>query len=754
MTTSIANNDDIGNNAQTYHIGNMDCANCARELQEGVARLDGIRMVRVDFNTNTMTLEGDVPYDVLKQRVEALGKVIEGEAMGDSDDITTRLAQELEQRGGLLGFGDYMLARSETRLALLGGLLIAIGVVVSQILLGHIVGLEGGIHDHTRPTDAGHLIVQGIYTLAMAIALQPIAISGWNNLRINRNFNINLLMSIAAVGAVLIGEYLEAATVIFLFAIAEAIEGYTTDRARDSLRQLMALKPDTADVLDDAGNITNMRVEDVAIGAKVRVLAGERIPMDGVIMDGASGIDQAPITGESIPVHKAKGDDVFAGTINGTATLTIEVTRHASENTLTRIIRMVAEAQSQRANSQRLIDKFATVYTPAVVVLALIVAIVPPLFFNAPFYDTPDTQGWLYRALTMLVIACPCALVISTPVTVISAITSSARRGVLIKGGLHLETLGQVKAVVLDKTGTLTQGKPIVQSIVALKGSEDDLLVLASAIEHHSTHPLAQAIVHTAQERDIPHRHAQDVETLAGRGVQGVVEGQTVVIASHRHFDEHVAHDADLCQQISTLEAQGQTVMLIAVEGDVRGYIGVADALRPESQATLTALHQANVHSVMCTGDNPIVAKAIGAQVGIDDIRANLMPDDKVRAVTEVRDSYGVVAMVGDGINDTPALAAANVGVAMGGAGTAQAMETADIVLMADGIKQLPAAIRTARFARRLIMQNVGLSLVMKAGFLALAAMGGASLWVAVFADMGMSLIVTANGMRALKPRG
>lgn len=728
---------------QTYRIGNMDCANCARELEDGVARLDGIQSVRVDFNTSTMTLKGDVGYDVLRARVEALGKVIEGESADISDALTARMSIPTPH------FGAYLLQRHETRLALLGGALIVLAIVLSLLILGHVVGFGAHSHDGTaRPMETQHLLIEALYVVAMTIVLQPIARSGWNALRINRTFNINLLMTIAAIGAILIGEYLEAATVIFLFAIAEAIESYTTDKARDSLRQLMALKPAVADVVDAEGNITTLPVAEVVIGAQVRVMAGERIPLDGRIVQGASAVDQATITGESVPVHKQAGDDVYGGTVNGMGNLLIEVTRHASDNTLARIIRMVAEAQSQRANSQRLIDQFATYYTPAVVVLALLVAILPPLIFGAPFHNTPDEQGWLYRALTMLVIACPCALVISTPVTVISAITHSARRGVLIKGGLHLETLGKVRAIALDKTGTLTQGAPTVQRVVALQDDATNLLGLASAIERHSTHPLAQAILNHAQAEGAPHYDAEHVQTLAGRGVQGIVDGHEVVIGSHRHFDEMLTHDASLCDAIHAMEAEGYTAILIAVDGQVRGYLGIADAIRPESITTLQALKAQGIYPVMCTGDNATVAGIIAHQVGIEDVRAGLLPEDKVDVVRALRQSHDVVAMVGDGINDTPALALADVGIAMGGAGTAQAMETADVVLMSHGIGQLSAIIQRARFARRLIMQNVALSLIMKAGFLVLAMFGGASLWVAVFADMGMSLLVTANGMR------
>jgi Cd2+/Zn2+-exporting ATPase len=421
---------------------------------------------------------------------------------------------------------------------------------------------------------------------------------------------------------------------------------------------------------------------------------------------------------------------------------------------------MVEEAQSVRAPSQRLIDEFARRYTPAVVVVALIVAIIPSLLFTAPFYSTPQTQGWLYRALELLVIACPCALVISTPVTVISAITAAARRGVLIKGGAHLEALGRVKAIAFDKTGTLTQGKPIVtaaRSVDCETGADcelcDDVLALASAVERRSAHPLAQAVVNAAQSRglDTTYAPAESVSVLAGRGVQGQIDGKLVTIGSHSLFHDEHPHSAELCAWIDTAESQGQTTMLLCDGDRVRGFIAVADQARADSQQVIGELKSLGVTTVMLTGDNAAVAQAIGREVGVDDVRANLLPADKVDAVKGLMVAHGHVGMVGDGVNDTPALATATIGVAMGGAGSAQALETADIALMADDLKQLPYAVRLSRFARTLIRQNIGISFGVKLLFVMLALFGVASLWTAVLADMGTSLLVTLNGMRPLK---
>ncbi|MDK3159353.1 heavy metal translocating P-type ATPase [Kamptonema cortianum] len=718
---------------RTYIVKGMDCAGCAREVETGVARLDGVQTVQVDFATSKMQLAGNVPFEALQARVSALGKSVHAETEV-VDETPTAV------RGGVIGFWDYLLRRGETRLALVGG-----GVVLATLILSLVFSLS-------------ETITAVAYTVGMAITLLPIARSGINTLRINRQFNINLLMSIAAVGAIWIGEYLEGATVIFLFAVGEALEGYTADRARDSIRGLMALKPTEA-VRVRGGVEQKVSVSVLEVGDTLIVKPGENIPMDGVIVNGGSSVNQAPITGESVPVAKASGDEVFAGTINGEGALTMRVTRLAADNTLSRIIRMVEEAQSVRAPSQRMIDRFAAWYTPAVVVIAALVALVPPLLFGQPFYDTPTEHGWLYRALSMLVIACPCALVISAPVTVISAITAAARRGVLIKGGAFLEALGTVRAFAFDKTGTLTEGKPAVtgwRSLDCPTGETcadcDDVLALASAVESRTTHPLAQAVVDAAAERNLVSQYApaENVELLAGRGVRGQVNGSTVTVGSHRLFDETFPHDADVCAVVDAVEAQGRTAMLIANGDRVRGYIALADTVRHSSQAVVRELNALNLPTIMLTGDNATVVTRVGEQVGVTDVRAGLLPQDKVEAVKALLAQHGNVAMVGDGVNDTPSLAAATVGIAMGGAGSPQALETADIALMSDDLRQLPFAVRLARFARHLIGQNVALSFGMKAVFLVLAFFGVTSLWVAILADVGMSLLVTLNGMRPL----
>jgi Cd2+/Zn2+-exporting ATPase len=706
---------------KTYRVQGMDCAGCARELEQGIARLPGVTHVSVDFATANMRVEGQIGFTELQTRAQALGKTLQ------LPDAAAPAASR--------GFLGYLLSRMETRLALLGGLLLLLGVLL------------------TAPA---------LFIVATAVAGFPIARSGLRALLINRDFNINLLMTIAAIGALLIDETLEAATVIFLFAIGEALEGYTADRARDSLRSLMQLVPPRAMRLVGGAHEV-VPVEALHVDDRILVQPGERIPMDGVVTAGRGTVDQAPVTGESVPVEKLPGAEVFAGTVNGEAALEVRVTRLAADNTISRIIKLVEEAQSVRAPSQRLIDRFARWYTPGVVVLAVLVAFAPPLLFNAPFYNLADgTQGWLYRALELLVIACPCSLVISTPVTIISAITAGARRGVLFKGGAHLEALGGVRAIAFDKTGTLTRGQPtltVARSLDCEAGQRcelcDDVLALAAAVEQQSAHPLAKAVVAAAAQRGLGGRYgaAQTVSALAGRGVQGEVDGKLVTVGSHALFESEHPHPLALCDWVDQAEAHGQTTMLLCDGDRVRGFIAVADEARPESADIVRDLRGLGVHSAMLTGDTGRVAVAVGETVGIADVRAQLLPEQKVGAVRDLLAQHGSLAMVGDGINDTPALAAATVGIAMGGAGSAQALETADIALMADDLRQLPYAVRLSRFARHLIRQNIVVSLGLKAAFVLLALAGGASLWLAVFADVGMSLLVTLNGMRPLRLR-
>lgn len=740
-------------------ITGMDCADCALNLERGVARLQGVESCEVNFTAGKMRITGQPDPDAVTDRIRALGYDVRDDTL-ESETVNAAVS-------GLPGLFQFMRSRRDTSLALIGsGLLILSGVL-------SLLGAPG-------------LTISGLHFVIVLLAGTPIMLSGWRELRFSRSVTINLLMTIATLGALIIGETGEAATVIVLFAIGEALEGYAAERARYSLRSLLDLAPREATALQpcmDCGehlgqdgytggpcpfcgvHETRVPVVELTIGTTVLVRPGERIPMDGAILNGTSAVNQAPITGESVPVDKTPGDTVYAGTINGSGALEIEVTRLAEDNTLSRIIHMVEEAQASKAPSQRFIDRFAQWYTPAVVILALGLAFIPPLAFNAPFWDTPETRGWLYRALALLIIACPCALVISTPVTIVSALTRAARQGILIKGGAPLEALAGIQAFAFDKTGTLTFGKPTLiaaRAVDCQTGTDDltcdpcnDLLALAAAVERRSEHPLAQAVVQAAQERNLLDRYtaATDVTSLAGRGVRGTVGNQSITLGSHRYFERTYPHPASLCQTVHTYEERGQTAVLLAADEAVRGIIAIADQPRPTSQAALMALQRLprRPRTVMLTGDNTTTARAIADQVGIDEVQAEMLPDQKLDAIRMLETQYGPTAMIGDGINDAPALAAASVGIAMGGAGSAQAMETADVVLMQDDLTRLPDALAVSRRTLHTIRENVILSLGMKGVFLALTLVGATSLWLAVFADVGASLIVTANGMRLLR---
>jgi Cd2+/Zn2+-exporting ATPase len=513
---------------------------------------------------------------------------------------------------------------------------------------------------------------------------------------------------------------------------------------------------------------TTLPVEQVSIGERVIVRPGEHIPVDGHILSGVSLVNQAPVTGESVPVSKAPGDKVYAGTLNGDSVLEVSVSQLAIHSTISRIVRLVEQAQGQRAPIERSIDRFAAWYTPAVVILAAFIAIIPPLLFNAPFLDTNGTHGSLYRALTLLIIACPCALVISTPVTMVSALTSLASRGVLVKGGAFLDVLARARLFAFDKTGTLTLGHPTVtqaRSVDCVPNAWrcpacDDMLALAAAVERRSEHPLAKAILAEAKARQLTHAYpaAESIQSLAGQGVQGFSNGSRILVGSHDLF--HARDDAldrELHADIQTAMDEGQTVMLVGKDDSLLGFVSVADTARPTSGEALRQLKAVDphIHTVMLTGDNPTVAGKVAASLGsLDEVRAGLLPEDKLDAVRGLQDQHGLVVMVGDGVNDAPALAAADVGIAMGGAGTAQAMETAHVVLMQDDLTHLPETVRTARKTQMIIKQNIAFSLALKAIFLLLTLLGSATLWMAVFADMGASLLVTLNGMRMLRKNG
>lgn len=718
----------------TLKITGLDCLECAKGLEASVSRMDRVEAAELQFFNATLRVSGNVEERELRKLIASLGYgVADGE--GESHDPA-------EEPNALLGFWRYIIRRVETQMALVAG-----GVVLLSLLLDWL-GIPGWL-------------VIGLQIGALVLAGWPIAKSGLVNLWVNHTFNINFLMTIAGIGAVVIGEYAEAASLILLFDLAEALEAFTNARARGALSQLTALTPTHALRLEK-GHEDLVPVEKLAIGDRILVRPGDRIPLDGVILEGQSGINQAPITGESLPVWKNAGEEVFSGTVNGSGQLIIEVTRLVADSTLHRIIEMVTEAQSRQSQSQKFIDKFAQYYTPAMVVLAVLMATLPPLFLGEPFLNTPETRGWLHRALVLLVISCPCALVISTPVTMVASLTKAAREGVLFKGGVFVESLSRMKAFAFDKTGTLTHGQPRVVESKDLncQGASacdacDDMLALAYALERHSTHPLSQAIVEEAEKRGVTDCYPAATELIArgGLGLEGTVDGRRMTIGSRRLFQEEHNIPPIVDAWVEAAESEGQTAMLLCDGQGVRGFIAVADTPRGDAHQVVTALNAMGAYTVMLTGDNASVANVVGRTVGLTDVRAGLLPGDKQQAVAKLREEHGSVAMVGDGINDAPALASADLGIAMGGGGSAQAMETADVVLMADSIDKLPFAVQLSRFANRLIRQNILFSLGSKLLVAVIAFLGYAPLWLAVLADMGVSLLVTLNGLRAARFR-
>jgi Cd2+/Zn2+-exporting ATPase len=563
-----------------------------------------------------------------------------------------------------------------------------------------------------------------------------------------RSIDIHILMTVAILGALAIGEWSEAATVVFLFALAQLLESRSMDRARHAIRALMDLTPPEAIVVRN-GTDCRVPVDEVRIGDRLRIRPGDKIPLDGEVLAGASEVNQAPITGESLPLEKHAGDEVFAGTINGHGALDVRVTRLRRDTMLARIIHLVESAQAQRAPAQAFVDRFARYYTPLVIALAVGVAIVAPLITADPFSE------WLYRALVLLVIACPCALVISTPVSVVSALAAAARHGVLVKGGVYLERAGSIRCVAFDKTGTLTEGRPVVARIETVNGwSEEQLLTVAASLEARSEHPIAQAIVRRASEQLETSLSVERFRALPGLGAEGLIDGTPAVAGSSRLFRERGLLTDTAAAISQRAEAAGQTAVFVAADGLVRGALIVADRARPSARGVVELLRDQGLRPVvMLTGDNEGAAHSVASALAVDEYRAELLPEDKVAAVRALRQSYGTVAMVGDGVNDAPALAASDLGIAMGAAGSAAALETADVALMSDELSKIPFAVRLGRSTVRTIKTNVTLSIAVKAVFLALALTGHATLWMAIVADTGASLLVIANGLRLLRTR-
>jgi Cd2+/Zn2+-exporting ATPase len=591
------------------------------------------------------------------------------------------------------------------------------------------------------------------YLLAIALTVVAPFRRALASLRL-RVLDINVLMVIAVAGAAALGEWLEAAAVIWLFGIAEWLEHQSLERSRHAIRALMTLAPDVA-TLRVAGGEREVEVEQVAVGDVVVVRPGERIPVDGVVAAGESSVDQSPVTGESWPAGKAPGDEVFAATINGTGALDVTATRPASDSTLARIIRLVDRARLDRAPVQSFVDRFARRYTPAVVLLAIGVAFVPPFVLGGVTGWTAEFGVWSYRALALLVVACPCALVISTPVSIVSALTAAARGGVLIKGGSHLERLADIRCVAFDKTGTLTHGRVAVTDVLGVDGvTTTGVLSVAAALESRSEHPIGRAIVSRARGAGVAFAASERFRALPGLGAEATVAAGPAIVGSHRLFEERRLCTPALHARLDQVEERGATPVLVGHNGAALGVIGLADELRSTGKATVDGLKAAGVaHVALLTGDLQANADTVRAATGVDEAFAELLPEDKVGHLSRLRDRHGPVAMVGDGVNDAPALAAADVGIAMGAAGTDVALETADVALMSDDLSRLPFVVRLGRRTLRYVQQNITLAIGLKLAFVGLAIGGVATMWMAVLADTGTSLLVTGNALRLLRIR-
>ena len=610
----------------------------------------------------------------------------------------------------------------------------------------------------------GRLDINPTLLLILQFCVLPVA--GWMIFRNGaislfkeHDLNMNVLMSIASIGAVAIGEAHEALIMVILFTLSEALEGYTNDHARAILTEFADLAPHEALLVAGDGEKL-VPIETLQVGDRILVRAGERFPMDGLVAKGNSEVNQAPITGESRLVPKGVGDEVLSGSVNGQGVLEVQVSRLAADNTIQRIIALVTDAQENKARQEKFIDRFARVYTPIVMAISVLVAVIPTLVFKQNFWNTPETYGWFHRALSVLMVGCPCALIISTPITMVSGLTRAARAGVIFKGGIFLESLSDSKVMAFDKTGTLTLGKPTVTKVEATycTGNDhcepcNDLVAIASSLEAHSTHPLGAAVLQEAVARGVHNRYpaAEGLQVLEGRGQQGVLNGKLATVGSLPLFLAEHETPEKIVEEVEEAEERGQTTMLICDGERVVGYLAVQDEPRPEAREVIAELKAEGIRTLMLTGDNSGVADSIAEKVGIDNVFAGLLPAEKLNKLIELKNEFGEVVMVGDGINDSPALAQADIGVAMGGAGNAQVLETADVVLMNDDLSRLPFAVRLSRRVNRLIRQNVVISLAVKVT-VAVAAMAGLTpLWVAIFADIGISLIVTLNGLRALR---
>ena len=707
---------------KAYRVQGFTCANCAGKFEKNVKQLSGVEDAKVNFGASKIAVYGNATIEELEKAgaFENLKVTPEKSARQASQEVKEDTKE------------DKVPFYKKHSTLLYASLLIAFGYLSS-----YVNGEE-------------NIVTTLLFLASMFIGGLSLFKVGLQNL-LRFEFDMKTLMTVAVIGGAIIGEWAEVAIVVILFAISEALERFSMDRARQSIRSLMDIAPKEALVRRNGQEIM-IHVDDIAVGDIMIVKPGQKIAMDGVVVSGYSAVNQAAITGESVPVEKTVDNEVFAGTLNEEGLLEVEITKLVEDTTISKIIHLVEEAQGERAPSQAFVDKFAKYYTPIIMIIAALVAIVPPLFFDGSW------ETWIYQGLAVLVVGCPCALVISTPISIVSAIGNAAKKGVLVKGGVYLEEMGALKAIAFDKTGTLTKGVPAVTDYNVLNKqiNEKELLSIITALEYRSQHPLASAIMKKAEEENITYSDVQveDFSSITGKGIKGIVNGATYYIGSPKLFKELLTNDfdKDLEQNVTTLQNQGKTAMIIGTAKEILAVIAVADEVRESSKEILQKLHQLGIKkTIMLTGDNKGTANAIGGQVGVSDIEAELMPQDKLDFIKQLRSEYGNVAMVGDGVNDAPALAASTVGIAMGGAGTDTALETADVALMGDDLRKLPFTVKLSRKTLNIIKANITFAIAIKFIALLLVIPGWLTLWIAILSDMGATLLVALNGLRLMR---
>lgn len=691
-----------------FRLENLSCASCAIKFEENVKKITSVEEVQVNFGASKIAIQGEATIEQL-------------EAAGAFDGIKV-LPMQQNRIVAQVPFWK----RKENIISLLSLFFLLVGIWLSY---------EQG---ESSP------IAIVFFAIAIAVGGAHMFRTGLQNL-LRFEFDMKTLMTIAIIGAAIIGEWREGAVVVFLFAISEALEAYSMNKARQSLRQLMDIAPPTAYVRR-GNDMIELPTEEIEVGDVLLVKPGQKIAMDGQVLKGMSTVNQAAITGESIPVTKTVGDEVFAGTLNEEGALEVEVTKRVEDTTIAKIIHLVEEAQAEKAPSQKFVDRFAKYYTPIIIVLAILIAIVPPLFGG-------DWNRWIYQGLAVLVVGCPCALVVSTPVAIVTAIGNAARKGVLIKGGIYLEETGRLQAVAFDKTGTLTKGYPEVTDFIPEPTCDaQQALAAIAAVESMSQHPLAQAIVRYAHVQDVPVKEADGFQSVTGKGAYAEVDGQRVAVGSLQWAKELASLSEITLETAETLQQEGKSVMAFMMGEQFGGIIAVADPIRSETKSVIQQLKTMGIQKiVMLTGDHEKTANAIAHTVGVTEVQANLMPEDKLHAIRQLRSTHGRVAMVGDGINDAPALATASVGIAMGGAGTDAALETANIAFMSDDLTNLPYTMKLSRKTLRIIKENIMFALGLKIIALLLIIPGWLTLWIAIFADIGATLLVVFNSLRLLR---